>query len=75
MSSDIMDEKAVKKKFGVEPTNIIDYLALVGDKSDNIPGVPGVGSKTASRLINKYGDVESIIQSERFNSWASWRFR
>ena len=64
MSSDIMDEKAVKKKFGVEPTNIIDYLALVGDKSDNIPGVPGVGSKTASRLINKYGDVESIIHQK-----------
>ena len=64
MSSDIMDEKAVKKKFGVEPTNIIDYLALVGDKSDNIPGVPGVGSKTASRLINKHGDVESIIHQK-----------
>ena len=61
VSLDIMDERAVKKKFGVEPSNIIDYLALVGDKSDNIPGVPGVGGKTASRLINKYGSAEEII--------------
>ena len=61
---DIVDHKAVKKKFGVDPKNIIDYLALVGDKSDNIPGVPGVGKKTASRLINKYGDVESIINKK-----------
>lgn len=61
VSLDIMDERAVKKKFGVEPSNIIDYLSLVGDKSDNIPGVPGVGGKTASRLINKYGSAEEII--------------
>ena len=61
VSLDIMDERAVKKKFGVKPSNIIDYLALVGDKSDNIPGVPGVGGKTASRLINKYGSAEEII--------------
>ena len=61
---DIVDQKAVKKKFGVEPKNIIDYLALVGDKSDNIPGVPGVGNKTASRLINQYGNVEKIIKQK-----------
>jgi len=61
---DIVDQKAVKKKFGVEPKNIIDYLALVGDKSDNIPGVPGVGNKTASRLINQYGNVEKIIEQK-----------
>ena len=61
---DVMDKKGVKKKFDVEPENIIDYLALLGDKSDNIPGVPGVGKKTASRLINKYGDVESIISKK-----------
>ncbi|MBT7543203.1 MAG: DNA polymerase I [Gammaproteobacteria bacterium] len=61
---DKMDSKGVKKKFGVDPKNIIDYLALVGDKADNIPGVPGVGSKTASRLINKHGNVESIIKNQ-----------
>jgi len=58
---DIVDKKAVKKKFDINPSNIIDYLALVGDKSDNIPGVPGVGNKTASRLINQFGNVEEII--------------
>ena len=61
---EIMDIKGVKKKFGVEPENIIDYLALVGDKSDNIPGVPGVGGKTASKLINQYGNTEKIIKQK-----------
>ncbi len=60
----VMDREGVKEKFDVNPENIIDYLALQGDKSDNIPGVPGVGKKTASRLINKYGDVESIINKK-----------
>ena len=59
-----MDIKGVKKKFGVVPENIIDYLALVGDKSDNIPGVPGVGGKTASKLINQYGNTEKIIKQK-----------
>ena len=59
-----MDEVAVKKKFGIDAKHIIDYLALVGDKSDNIPGLPGVGSKTASRLINQYGSVENIIKNK-----------
>ena len=61
---DVMDQKEVKKKFDVGPKNIIDYLALMGDKSDNIPGVPGVGGKTASRLINKFGNVEEIIEKK-----------
>ena len=61
---EIMDVKGVKKKFGVGPKNIIDYLALVGDKSDNIPGVPGVGGKTASKLINQYGNTEKIIKQK-----------
>jgi len=64
VSLEIMDQKAVKKKFGVEAKHIIDYLALVGDKSDNIPGIPGVGAKTASRLINQFGNVEKIISSK-----------
>ena len=59
-----MDEVAVKKKFGIDAKHIIDFLALVGDKSDNIPGLPGVGSKTASRLINQYGSVENIIKNK-----------
>ena len=64
VSLDIMDEGAVKKKFDIEAKNIIDYLALVGDKSDNIPGIPGVGAKTASRLINQFGNIEKIISSK-----------
>lgn len=64
VSLDIMDERAVKKKFDIEAKNIIDYLALVGDKSDNIPGIPGVGAKTASRLINQFGNIEKIISSK-----------
>ncbi len=64
VSLDIMDERAVKKKFDIEAKNIIDYLALVGDKSDNIPGISGVGAKTASRLINQFGNIEKIISSK-----------
>ena len=59
---DEMDPKGVKKKYEIDPSQIIDYLALMGDKSDNIPGVSGVGGKTASRLITKYGNVEDIIE-------------
>ncbi|MCP6082945.1 hypothetical protein NL341_28500, partial [Klebsiella pneumoniae] len=46
-----MDIEGVKEKFGVAPEQIIDYLALMGDSSDNIPGVPGIGPKTASGLL------------------------
>ena len=51
----------VKEKFGVPPEKIVDFLGLTGDSSDNIPGLQGVGPKTAVQLIEKYGDVESII--------------
>ena len=68
LTLETMDEVAVKKKFGIDAKHIIDYLALVGDKSDNIPGLPGVGSKTASRLINQYGSVENIIKNKNLIS-------
>ena len=64
ISLDEMDQKGVKKKYEIDPSQIIDYLALMGDKADNIPGVSGIGSKTASRLINKYGNVEDIIKKK-----------
>jgi DNA polymerase-1 len=55
------DAELVRKKWGVPPELFIDYLALIGDKSDNIPGVPGIGPKTAKKLLEKYGDLEGVL--------------
>ena len=63
MTNELLDHEAVIGKFGVEPNQIIDYLALMGDKSDNIPGVPGVGPKTAVKWLQKYGSMEDIIDN------------
>jgi DNA polymerase-1 len=57
-----MDRKAVKAKFDVWPEQIVDYLALVGDSSDNIPGVPKVGPKTASKWLNLYDSADGIVE-------------
>jgi DNA polymerase-1 len=57
---DLLDEEAVEKKYGLKPQQFIDYLALVGDASDNIPGVRGVGEKTAAPLLTQYGSLEGI---------------
>lgn len=62
MSDSVFDRVAVKEKFDVFPEQIIDYLALVGDTSDNIPGVPKVGPKTAAKWLNQYGTVEGIVE-------------
>lgn len=56
-----MGPAEVYEKFGVYPTEIGDYLAMLGDTSDNIPGLPGVGAKTAVELLEKYGTLQSII--------------
>ena len=56
----VMDEAGVKAKFGVAPSQIIDYLTLVGDTSDNIPGVPKVGPKTAVKWLAEYGSLDEI---------------
>jgi len=56
-----LDAAGVREKFGVPPTKIPDYLALVGDSSDNIPGIEGVGPKTAARWLELFGDVEGVI--------------
>jgi len=61
MTDTVMDRDAVKARFDVLPEQIIDYLALVGDTSDNIPGVPKVGAKTAAKWLNQYGSVDEII--------------
>ncbi len=59
----VFDEAAVKAKWGVEPAQIPDILALMGDTIDNIPGVPGVGEKTAAKLIGQFGGVERLYEN------------
>jgi len=62
MKSKVLGNKEVKEKFGVEPNRVIDVQALAGDSSDNIPGVPGIGIKTAAELINKYKSLEKLLE-------------
>jgi DNA polymerase-1 len=57
-----LDQEGVIAKFGVPPERIVDYLALVGDTSDNIPGVPKVGPKTAAKWLQEYGSLDAIIE-------------
>src|SRR5690606_38914558 len=57
------DPAAVEEKWGVPPAKIADVLALTGDSSDNIPGVPKVGKKTAAKWVTTYGDVNGIIEA------------
>ena len=56
----VLDAKGVREKFGVEPHQVIDTLAIIGDTSDNVPGVHGIGEKGAAKLINEYGSLDSI---------------
>src|SRR5262245_35638039 len=59
-SGQIRDEAGVRAKFGVAPTHIPDYLALVGDAADGYPGIPKIGAKTAARLITRYGAIDQF---------------
>ncbi|KII78671.1 DNA polymerase I [Vibrio renipiscarius] len=63
MTNVVLDREGVIEKFGVPPELIIDYLALMGDKVDNIPGVPGVGDKTATALLQGIGSMEMLYQN------------
>ncbi|MFC2169044.1 DNA polymerase I [Acidobacteriota bacterium] len=58
-----IDEKQVKEIFGVAPSQVIDVLALWGDTSDNIPGVPGIGEKTSKTLINQFGSLDNVLKN------------
>ena len=62
MNDSVLDRDGVKTKFDVYPEQIVDYLALVGDKSDNIPGVPKVGPKTAAKWLNEYDSAGGIVE-------------
>ena len=73
MTKTVMDREGVLEKFGIPPELIIDYLALLGDKSDNIPGVPGVGEKTALGLLQGIGGLDDIYA--RLDEVAGLAFR
>jgi len=59
----ILDEAGVLAKTGVSPWQVVDWLAMVGDASDNIPGVPGVGAKTAAQLLDEFGSLDRILEN------------
>ncbi len=61
MDDTVLDRDSVAKRFGVPPERIVDLLALTGDKVDNIPGVPGVGPKTAAKWLARYGSLEGVV--------------
>ena len=63
MKNKFIKDEDIQKKFGVDPSKVIDVQALAGDSSDNVPGVPGIGVKTAAELINKYGNLEKLLKS------------
>ena len=63
MTGELLDESGVKEKFGVPPEHITDYLALIGDKSDNVPGVDKVGPKTAVKWLDEHTSLENVIKN------------
>jgi DNA polymerase-1 len=73
MTDTILDPAGVREKFGVGPELIIDFLALMGDKADNIPGLPGVGEKTAQALLQGLGSIQTLYQ--RLDDIAALGFR
>ncbi|GAH82127.1 unnamed protein product, partial [marine sediment metagenome] len=64
IAEELITPDVVKKKLDVSPHQMTDYLALVGDTSDNIPGVPGVGPKSAAKLLKDFGNIENIIANK-----------
>ncbi|MEN8719719.1 MAG: DNA polymerase I [Oceanococcaceae bacterium] len=74
--SRVIDRAAVEEKFGVPPERVADWLALVGDTSDNVPGLPGVGPKTAAKWLQEYGDLDSVLaQAEQIKGKAGETLR
>ena len=73
MSNETLDREAVVEKFGVPPERITDYLTLVGDTSDNVPGVAKCGPKTALKWLTEYGTLEGVVAKCRQNHRRRWR--
>ena len=69
----VYDVTRIRERYGLEPRQLIDYKALIGDTSDNVPGVRGVGDKTATKLMQEYGSLEAIY--ENLEKISSARFR
>jgi len=65
MKSKVLGEKEVIEKFGVKPNQVVDVQSLAGDSADNVPGVPGIGIKTASELINKYKTLDTLLEKAK----------
>lgn len=65
MSDTLLDREGVIAKFGIPPERIVDYLSLMGDSVDNIPGVPKCGPKTAAKWIGEYGSLDGVIAKDR----------
>ena len=65
MKNKFINEEDVKNKFGVKPEKVVDVQALAGDSTDNVPGVPGIGVKTAAELINEYGNLENLLKNAK----------
>lgn len=63
MNNRFFDPAAVQKKYNVTPDQLLDFFALMGDAADNVPGVPGVGPKTAEKLINRFGNLEGLYEN------------
>ena len=61
MKNKVIGEAEVEERFGVPPSKVVEVQALIGDSSDNVPGVPGIGVKTAALLINEFGDLETLL--------------
>jgi DNA polymerase-1 len=78
MSRTTLDPAGVEEKFGVPPERIIDFLALTGDSSDNIPGIPKVGPKTAAKWLNEFGSLDEVIAHAGeicATTWIPWQCR
>lgn len=70
---EIYDPDMVEKKYGIKPEQVVDFLALMGDKGDNVPGVPGIGEVTAKKLLQQFGSLDNIYANLDKVSSANWR--